>query len=73
MTNEEIVQVYKEELKRLYGEKYADATVLDIGKSGWFYLGLPHKVKRGQYRRNFLAKPVRKGELLRQIEEMRAI
>jgi hypothetical protein len=73
MTNEEIVQAYIAELRRLYGDQFANATVLYVGGGGWFYLSFPDKLKSGLYEKNpYLVRPTRKKDILQQLEEMRA-
>ena len=73
MTNDEIVQAYIEELRRLYGDQFANTTVLFYGRSGWFYLSYPDKLKSGLYERNpYMAQPVRKKDILKQLDELRA-
>jgi len=73
MTNDEIIQAYIEELRRLFGDQFANTTVLFYGRGGWFYLSYPDRLKSGLYERNpYMAQPVRKKDILKQLEELRA-
>ena len=73
MTNDEIIEAYIEELKRLHGEMYANATELFYGGKGWFYLRLPRKLRSGLFEKTVITQPIMKKDLLKQLEEMRAI
>jgi hypothetical protein len=69
LSPDDLIAAYRYELQRVNGKEYALACLVEYRK-GWFYVHYP--IKEGKdYRVSPVSKPIRRGELIRMIEELR--
>lgn len=72
LTPDEIIAAFFAEIERVYGRDYASRTTL-FYRHSWFYFSLPIVHPSGLVEFNPYPRPLRKGQVLEKLEELRAI
>ena len=70
MKPQEVMDAYRAELRRLYGDEIADKTKLAYGR-GWYYLNVATKYRDGSVGAIGPGDPMRKAELIKRTENLR--
>jgi hypothetical protein len=71
MTGDELIEAYREELRRVYGDEIARRSLVFRNKS-WYYLSVAVRTKEG-IKTDMFPKPIRRSEFEAELDKLRSI